>query len=298
MVNLSSLLKGSILSLGLLNFSNADAQFEQITCFESEINKNIEVKAYKKSEHKGPWTAWYSVEGKIFLLDNHINNTKTKEEIIKIDEDKTISYKLSEIGHSLSKGERRKGYMKDHFFDNEFSPDLEKRVRKIIYLDHECNHKWKYLLKREVDKWSEENKGKYTSANSIIYNKIDGNNFPREIQGTIYKYDPALEKKYVTLSTILFADEDEDRRYEEITLLTYTNRDNFRQETIKKNYEENTLGYELSYKDSTRNVTLRNENQYPEIQKRIKEIFNININCQNNEVIPFLYEEFYRSSEK
>lgn len=283
-------LLGASLLFGAPKKSNA--QFEKIRV-RYEPNVSIEVTGYKESYHSGSW-AGISDKGTQIETWTHKNDSTARYEFIypnsKID-------KIYSEKHDLKTGKWSDKEWIDTYSEEEVPLEFQDRVSKIINMDKICNHDWKYFLQKEINRWTE--KPEDISLYLLYYFDIDENKFPKSIE--VKAYGSKNEKgNYPFLSKITYTDYGNDKKYNEIELKTTVNSEETRFERIRIN--KNTLDYFMNYLVDTfsERVDIRfgtKEDFTPEQQKRIKEILRLNIDCSENEAIPFLYDEFYRWSE-
>ncbi len=102
-------------------------------------------------------------------------------------------------------------------------------------------------------------------------------------------------KENKELARLAYIDTDKDYNYDLIRMMAPG-----KKEEIRINYETGEMSYKKFDKDSLElQKTGKSQNDFsPEIQKRIKGLVNLKVDCSENELIPFLYEEYGKWSEE
>ncbi len=300
MKNLTKFLTGTFLGASLLFGApqNSQAQFEKIKVnYPVEGDKKTYVDGYKDSWDDGPVSGIHYEKGNRIQTWTHKNDSVARCEIIDVDENGKLTNKVYEIGHNLDDGDWKEGYsesnrIKKYSGEQENFPlETQDRIKKIMNMDKTCNHDWRYFLNKTV---SDKND---ISSYSIYYYFWDEDNFPEKKQA--YAYGPE-EYGYHFLAKLEFEDTDGDNIYDKILLENTVDKKSFDKFVYELDYDSGNFDYSFYYKNSRK--VEKNSIPFGDMGKgvgrKLKEILTKGkIDCSSNDLIPFLYDEYYKWNE-
>ncbi len=310
MKNITKFLTGGLLTASLLfaNPQNSQAQlrenqtpFEMVKVMYPVNGDNITyVSAYQDSWDDGPLCRIHYKKDKSVETWTHKNDSIARYQTIKISEDGKLTNKIYSQKHNLDNGEWPGGWNLQKEYSGEkdnFPLHVQDRIKKIMNMNKTCNHDWRYFLNKNISKSSGYDKEDVDSY-SIYYYFWDEDNFPEEKR--VYAYGPE-EYDYHYLAKLEYEDTDEDNIYDKITFEYTKEKKSLNRFVYEIDYDSAKFDYSFYYLDikrtHTKNIPLKNIEKG--LGKKLKEILtNGKIDCSSNELIPFLYDEYYRWNEE